>query len=134
MARAACLACLLALVLAGACTRTPDTARSSEHDQARFVGTWRRTDADYVLRVTAATGSNGMRVEYLNPRSIHVSRSEVRQAAEGPELTVVLNDTGYPGSTYTLRHNTTQDTLEGVYFHAGLGRPFDIAFVRDIGP
>ncbi len=124
--RAACLA--LVMGLASACSRS--AAAKDRHGDGRdpFVGTWRRMDGGYVLRVGAST--NGVRAEYFNPRPIHVSRVELRPAATDRELTVELRDTGYPGSTYTLRHNDAADTLEGLYFHAGLKQSFNVAFAR----
>lgn len=123
---AACLALVMGLV--GACSRPAATKDMHSDGRDPFVGTWRRMDGGYVLRVEAST--DGVRAEYFNPRSIHVSRVELRPVATGRELIVELRDTGYPGSTYTLRHNAASGTLEGIYFHAGLKQSFNVVFER----
>lgn len=97
-----------------------------------FAGKWRRMDGGYVLRLEAS--ANDVQAQYFNPRPVHVSRAELRSGATDRELTVELRDTGYPGSTYTLRHNEVSDTLEGVYFHAGLKQSFNVAFARSQEP
>lgn len=123
---AACLA--LVMGLAFACSRSEATKDRHGDGRDPFVGTWRRMDGGYVLRVGSST--NGVRAEYFNPRPIRVSRVELRPVDTDRELVVELRDVGYPGSTYTLRHNAASGTLEGVYFHAGLKQTFNVAFER----
>jgi len=43
---------------------------------------------------------------------------------------IELQDTGYPGSTYTLDYNPDQDAFTGVYFQATLKQAFEVVFVR----
>ncbi len=125
-------AILCCLVFVGGC------GGSAEQDGGtalpRFSGVWQRTDGDYVLRLagpdTNPDTTNALRAEYFNPTPIHVARAEKRMAPEGEQLFVELRDVGYPGSTYTLRHIAADDTLSGVYFHAGLKQSFNVTFTR----
>lgn len=128
------LAALLSLVLGlgSACSRSAAPSDQQGDGRDPFFGTWRRMDGEYVLRVAGST--NGVQAEYFNPRPIHVSRVELRLVDTERELIVELRDTGYPGSTYTLRHNAASGTLEGVYFHAGLQQTFKVAFLREQAP
>lgn len=128
------LAAWLALLmgLAGACSRSGAIADRRGDGRDPFAGAWQRTDGGYVLRVGVST--NGVRAEYLNPRPVRVARAELRPVGSDRELVVELRDTGYPGSTYTLRHNAASGTLEGVYFHAGLRQSFNVVFVRVQAP
>lgn len=125
----------LAMALACSCSRQAGTSPPAQRDvRERYDGAWQRTDGGYWLRVQGAASAAGLNVEYRNPRPIHVARSELRPVTGGHELIVELRDAGYPGSTYTLRHNADADTLVGVYFHAGLKQSFNVKFVRAPSP
>lgn len=124
------LAACVALVMGFACACSRSATTRDRHDDGRdpFLGTWRRMDGEYVLRVNAS--ANGVWAEYFNPRPINVSRVELRPVGADRELIVELRDAGYPGSTYTLRCYAASNTLEGVYFHSGLKQSFNVVFVR----
>jgi hypothetical protein len=46
------------------------------------------------------------------------------------ELFIELQDQGYPGSTYRLKHNPEYDVMVGVYFQAAVRQTFDVVFER----
>jgi hypothetical protein len=67
---------------------------------------------------------------YFNPRPINVSRAEAVLKGKTARLFIELRDEGYPGSTYTLEYDSTNDALAGVYFQAVLQQSFNVIFVR----
>ena len=95
-----------------------------------LVGQWRRTDADYILDIKAVHDDGKIDVEYLNPRSINISKAEAITKGGFAVLAVTLQDRGYPGNMYTLTYDPDADHLEGVYHHRGLGQQFDVEFTR----
>ena len=69
-------------------------------------------------------------MRYLNPRPIHVARAAATRHGSAVKIFVEFQDTGYPGSTYTLVYDPEKDILLGIYFQAGMGQYFDVMFVR----
>jgi hypothetical protein len=67
---------------------------------------------------------------YLNPRPIHVTRASASPAGNTMKLFIELRDEGYPGCTYDLTYDPTDDTLQGVYFQAQIQQRFDVVFLR----
>lgn len=97
---------------------------------AKLKGVWLRTDGDYTLDVQRVGEDGKAEVKYLNPGPIHVAGSEAKQDGAGIELSVKLEDTGYPGCIYRLRYDGKQDELEGTYYQAAMQETFDVRFVR----
>ncbi len=93
-------------------------------------GRWLRPDGGYVIAIANATDSGRLEASYFNPDPIRVGRAEARRGAEGIELTVVLQDENYPGSTYTLTYDPLDDQLKGTYFQAVARENYQIFFVR----
>jgi hypothetical protein len=142
-------AVLLIVALAPACTppasqqAPPVTAAASSApaaavtaqqaappEPARLVAEWVRTDSPYIISIESATPDGKLLVRYLNPRPINVSRAEWRRDSGRLAVLVELNDRGYPGSYYELKHDPASDTLYGVYHHLGLRQDFDVSFTR----
>lgn len=96
----------------------------------RMLGRWLRSDGTYVLELRGADRSGVVQAGYFNPKSIHVSRAIWMRGAEGLQVVVELNDTGYPGATYVLSHDTKEDRLTGKYNQPQMGQSFDVDFVR----
>ena len=46
------------------------------------------------------------------------------------ETGIELRDLNYPGSTYPLAYDPTNDLLQGDYFQAALKQTFDVFFTR----
>jgi len=95
-----------------------------------LIGRWQRPDGGYVLEVRNVGDDGSASVRYLNPRPIHVARSEASRHGDSIKLFVELRDAGYPGSTYTLVYSPEKDVLLGIYYQAGMGQYFDVVFLR----
>ncbi len=94
-----------------------------------FDGRWVRPDGGYVLEIADASEAPG--VSYFNPGSIHVETARFEPTTEeGEELVIVLQDRGYPGAIYRLRHNWEADQLVGTYWQPASGQTFNVRFVR----
>ena len=95
-----------------------------------LVGRWRRSDGGYILDIKAVHDDGKIDATYLNPRPIHVSKSEAITKGDHVVVVVTLQDRGYPGNMYTLTYDPDADRLKGVYHHRGLGQQFDVEFSR----
>jgi hypothetical protein len=95
-----------------------------------LLGRWLRTDGDYLLDVRGIEGTGKAQVAYFNPRPIHVARAEASREGELLKLMVVLEDVGYPGSSYTLIYSPIERNLAGEYYQAALQETFDVSFTR----
>jgi hypothetical protein len=93
-----------------------------------LLGRWLRTDGDYLLDVRAVDGAGNARVDYFNPRPIHVARAEASRENDRLKLIVVLEDVGYPGSSYTLTYSPSERSLVGEYYQAAMEQTFDVTF------
>jgi hypothetical protein len=71
-----------------------------------------------------------MEAFYYNPRPINVSVAKAFWASSGAKVFIELQDTGYPGSTYTLKYDPVNDALTGFYFQAVIKQEFDVVFAR----
>ncbi len=148
------LLCALAALSAG-CSRDGDGRRASTPEAAapavapkaakadpaaadpgapaevqRMLGRWLRSDGTYVLELRGADRSGIVQAAYFNPKSINVSRSIWLRGAEGVQVVVELNDTGYPGATYVLGLAADGDRLVGKYNQPQMGQSFDVEFIR----
>jgi len=104
--------------------------KSSSQEVQALVGRWVRTDAYYVIEVRPLEEGGPLMVGYFNPKPINVGLAEFTDSIAGPVLTVELQDTNYPGSTYILTYVRARDALIGTYFQAVQGTTFDVAFTR----
>jgi hypothetical protein len=95
-----------------------------------LLGRWLRTDGDYLLDIRAVDGAGNAQVDYFNPRPIHVARAEATRDGEVLKIIVVLEDVGYPGSSYTLTWSPKERLLSGEYYQATLQEIFEVTFTR----
>ena len=95
-----------------------------------LIGRWLRPDGGYIIEIRSINADGRLDAAYFNPRPIHVARAEASWRNGGQEVFIELQDTGYPGSTYTLDYNPAQDAFTGVYFQAKLKQAFEVVFVR----
>jgi hypothetical protein len=105
------------------------SAPAGAADRGKYEGKWGRTDGDYMLDVQGVSNAVPT-VKYFNPNPIHVGKSDWRQRQGGENLFVELQDVNYPGSTYTLRHNAADDTLQGSYYQATQQQTYEVVFER----
>ncbi len=112
----------------------PETPSAAALDQDKgfenLIGRWLRPDGGYIIEIRSINADGRMDAAYFNPRPIHVARAEASWKSGSQEVFIELQDTGYPGSTYTLDYNPAQDAFTGVYFQAKLKQAFEVVFVR----
>jgi len=108
------------------------SSAASEKDKGfgNLIGRWLRPDGGYIIEIRSISADGRMNAAYLNPRPINVARAGASWKNGSQEVFIELQDTGYPGSTYTLDYNPVQDAFTGVYFQATLKQAFEVVFVR----
>ena len=106
------------------------TPRAQEPNTQRLIGNWVRTDGGYIISVRSVGPEGRVDAAYFNPRPINVSRAEAVVKGKTARLFIELRDEGYPGSTYTLEYDSTNDALVGVYFQAVQQQSYNVIFVR----
>lgn len=97
----------------------------------KLVGRWKRSDADYVLKIKSVDAQGKLDATYLNPSQIHVEKAHAHSHGEAAHLTIELRDVNYPGCIYDLHFNAAQDKLTGTYFQAALGETYEVSFQRE---
>ena len=95
-----------------------------------LLGRWMRPDGGYILELGRNETDNGIKAAYYNPRPINVARAELQPSETGNVVFIELRDINYPGSTYTLRYDPTNDRLHGIYYQAVYRQSFTVEFVR----
>ena len=93
-----------------------------------LVGSWVRPDGGYELRVLSVGAGGEARVEYYNPKAIHVAEAHADEENGVPTLYVKLQAENYPGSNYLLK--LEGERLVGKYFQAVEGQTYEIFFER----
>lgn len=93
-------------------------------------GKWARTDGDYTLEIREVSADGKMEAAYFNPGPIHVSKAFAIKESSGTKVFVELQDTGYPGCTYSLNFDTATTQLHGQYFQAAMQQTYDVVFAR----
>jgi hypothetical protein len=106
------------------------TPKAQEPNTQRLIGSWMRTDGGYIIAVRSVDPGGRVDAAYFNPRPINVSRAEAAVKGKTARLFIELRDEGYPGSTYTLEYDSTNDALVGVYFQAVQQQSYNVIFVR----
>jgi hypothetical protein len=106
------------------------TPRAQEPNTQKLIGNWVRTDGGYIIAVRRVDPEGHVDAAYFNPRPINVSRAEAVLKENTAKLFIELRDEGYPGSTYTLEYDSTNDALVGVYFQAVQQQSYNVIFVR----
>ncbi|MFO0903534.1 MAG: hypothetical protein U0939_11065 [Pirellulales bacterium] len=96
----------------------------------KLVGRWKRSDADYVLKIKSVDAQGQIEATYLNPSQIHVEKANAHSHGDAAHLTVELRDVNYPGCIYDLHLDATADQLVGTYFQAALGETYEVKFER----
>lgn len=99
-------------------------------DKNKISGNWVRTDATYNLKIAELSEDGSMKVEYLNPKSIHVEKATWTEVNGVIQIYVELRDENYPGSNYNLFYIADKDLLAGKYFQAVEGLTYDVGFMR----
>ena len=106
-------------------------ARASEQlDFSLLVGEWIRPDGGYVINVRKIKADGSVDAGYFNPNMINVAEASVSEWKGLVKLFIKLDDTGYPGSTYTLFYYAEKDALAGFYYQAVIKQTFEVVFMR----
>lgn len=106
------------------------TVASSGADFQRLVGRWQRSDGGYVIEIKTVADGGVMEAAYFNPRPIHVATARASQTSGVTQVFIELRDENYPGSTYRLTYDPSDDRLKGTYFQAVAQETFGVSFVR----
>jgi len=111
----------------------PTASQAGSQDAAHgfqpLIGRWRRPDGGYVIDIRGIDVDGKIDAGYFNPRPINVARAEASQDVDGLKVFIVLRDVGYPGATYSLIYNPSQDVLQGLYYQPTAGQTFEVVFV-----
>jgi len=99
-------------------------------DKNTLVGDWVRTDANYLIRITAVNDDGTMKAQYFNPNPINVGKASWESSYGNLKIIVEMRDVNYPGSTYTLNYLPDRDMLAGDYYQAVEGLTFYVEFTR----
>ena len=111
-------------------TNQPTPAGAAKLSSAKLPGKWLRPDGGYIVEIRSVASDGKLDAAYFNPRPIHVATAQASAAGESVKLFIELRDVNYPGSTYTLAYDPTDDQLKGDYFQAALKQTFDVFFTR----
>ena len=122
--------CLLLVILCGHALAAP-VADQMSPDTLAVQGRWVRTDAPYVIELRHAEAGQ-MQATYYNPKPIHVAKTEIAEQDGLLYVLIELQDVNYPGSTYVISYDRTQDTLQGLYFVPASQQSFEVTFVRQV--
>jgi len=109
-----------------------EPTRPISPDLLAVQGRWVRTDAPYVIELRHADGGS-LQAAYYNPQPIHVAKTEFAEKKGLLQVMIELRDVNYPGSTYVLAYDRTQDLLRGIYYHPATQQTFEVGFVRQTG-
>jgi hypothetical protein len=99
-------------------------------DFQTLQGKWLRVDGRYVIEIRNVDDNGKIEAEYFNPNPINVSRAQATRSDDTVEVFVELKDVNYPGSTYTLAYDPSEEVLEGIYYQAVQKQQFPVRFIR----
>ena len=99
-------------------------------EYARLKGRWQRPDGGYILEIKAVADNGDMDAAYFNPRPIHVGSAQAMRQDGRLYVMVKLQDVNYPGSTYRLTYDPTEERLIGTYYQAVARETYRVLFVR----
>ena len=97
----------------------------------KLIGKWKRTDGSYTIEIFSVKTDGNLDAGYLNPNPIRVEKGQWIFKEANLFIRVILRDVNYPGSTYTLEYNKSEDYLFGNYFQAVEGMNYDVVFTRN---
>ena len=96
----------------------------------KLKGKWQRTDGGYVIEIFSLDDAGNINAGYFNPNPINVEKSQWIFREGIIYIRVILRDTNYPGSTYTLEYKSDKDYLAGNYYQAVEGTNYEVIFTR----
>ena len=102
----------------------------AEDKFAIMAGEWQRSDGNYLIRVSDLEANGRAKVQYFNPRPIHVAKAAISTHKGFIQLSIKFQDKGYEGSTYLLYYYREEDALVGYYYQAKMNRTYKVMFIR----
>jgi hypothetical protein len=120
---------LLSALLSMVSLASAQTASLRSPDMLALQGSWLRTDAPYVIELNHAQ-EGSLQAAYFNPKPINVGKTETAEQGGMVQVMIELQDVNYPGSTYVLSYDRSQDLLNGIYFHPASKQSYPVSFVR----
>jgi anionic cell wall polymer biosynthesis LytR-Cps2A-Psr (LCP) family protein len=121
---------VLVILLMNKSDVTP-TSNKKDADKNLLVGSWLRTDAQYVIKINSINDNGTLNAQYFNPKSINVGSAAWEENYGNLRLVIELQDVNYPGSKYTLNYLPDRDILAGDYYQAVQGLNFYVEFARN---
>jgi hypothetical protein len=102
----------------------------AEDKFAVMAGEWQRLDGNYLIKVGDVQANGQAKVQYFNPRPIHVAKAAISPHKGFIQLSIKFQDKGYEGSTYLLYYYAEKDSLVGYYYQAKMNRTYKVMFIR----
>ena len=102
----------------------------AEDKFAVMAGEWQRLDGNYLIKVGDVQANGQAKVQYFNPRPIHVAKAAISTHKGFIQLSIEFQDKGYEGSTYLLYYYAEEDSLAGYYYQAKMNRTYKVIFIR----
>ncbi len=122
---------LFVALMAGVTFAGVESVAAPSPDLLALQGRWIRTDAPYVIELRHAQDGS-LQAAYFNPKPINVGKTETAEQVGLVQILIELQDANYPGSTYVLSYDRSQDLLEGIYFHPVSKQSYEVTFVRQL--
>jgi len=107
-----------------------DSKYVSDTNFTAALGKWQRTDANYILDLKNIKTDSTLEAAYLNPKSINISETHWKINDGYFYFLIKFDDTGYPGSYYSLGYYPEEDRLFGIYYQAVQQQTYDVVFER----
>lgn len=95
-----------------------------------LVGSWQRTDAAYLIKITTVGDEGVLDAAYFNPNPINVGQSGWRVYEKVLQIYVQMDDVNYRGSFYDLSYDKEKNILRGTYYQATLKQTYNVIFKR----
>ena len=130
IAAAATILVVVVLILLTSKTQDIDSSNGKVVDNNLLIGSWVRTDANYLIKINKVNDDGTLEAQYFNPNPINVGKANWEESHGNLKITVELRDVNYPGSTYTLNYLPDRDILAGEYYQAVEGLTFYVEFAR----
>jgi len=124
--------CIFAVTGIGTGDSLAQTVGLNSPDMLAIQGRWIRTDAPYVIELSHSQDGS-LQAAYFNPKPINVGKTEIVEQGGMVQVLIELQDVNYPGSTYVLSYDRSQDLLQGIYFHPATKQSYEVGFVRQVG-
>lgn len=124
-------ACIISSLLTTSTVSATETTPTYSPEMLALQGRWVRTDAPYVIELNHAKGGS-LQAAYFNPKPINVGKTEIAEQGGMVQVMIELQDANYPGSTYVLSYDRSQDLLKGIYFHPATKQSYEVGFVRQV--